>query len=194
MKICSIGGCDKKVKAQGYCPAHYQRSLRGQRMDTPLRPHNATPEQRLWSKVNKSTDGGCWEWTGHLMPNGYGQLRRDGRVELAHRAAWEIENEVNLSPAQVIDHLCHNRKCVNPGHLRVTDQCANAQNLTGERTNNTSGHRNVSWHKGRSKWLVRVRAFGITHFGGYFVNKAEAIEAAEKLRNQVLPPIPEMKP
>ena len=61
---------------------------------------------------------GCWEWTGCLMPLGYGQLRRDGKTVYAHRVMYELM--VGPIPEGLfIDHLCRNRKCVRPDHLEA---------------------------------------------------------------------------
>jgi len=73
--------------------------------------------------------GGCWLWEGVRLPTGYGSLSRriDGRPSTvgAHRLAWELF--VGPIPAdRQIDHLCQNRQCVRPDHLRVVTQQENA--------------------------------------------------------------------
>jgi hypothetical protein len=74
-------------------------------------------DKRFWAKVQK-TDG-CWLWTGALA-SGYGYFGRmtpnGPKNFLAHRIAYE--QLVGLIPAGlVIDHLCRNRRCVNPAHM-----------------------------------------------------------------------------
>ena len=75
---------------------------------------------KFWRGVQK-TDS-CWLWTGSKQPNGYGYIHAKynnaGRVNLkAHRVAYELL--VGPIPdGLVIDHLCNNRGCVNPEHLR----------------------------------------------------------------------------
>lgn len=72
---------------------------------------------------------GCWEFTGYIHPDGYGQL---GRNVGAHRVAWEVAHGKPVPAELVIDHQCHNldptcndnadcrhRRCVNPDHLEA---------------------------------------------------------------------------
>lgn len=66
----------------------------------------------------KRASNGCLEWQGCVMQIGYGQLRRAGRTEYAHRVAWELENGPIPEGLHVL-HSCDNRRCVDPAHLRV---------------------------------------------------------------------------
>lgn len=75
----------------------------------------ARPEtyERLVSKIAIGQPDECWEWQGALS-HGYGLLRADGRVVLAHRLAYEATR----GPiAGHLDHLCRNPRCCNPAHL-----------------------------------------------------------------------------
>lgn len=68
-------------------------------------------------KVNEAT--GCHEWTGKIRPDGYGAVVRDGASRQAHRVALILAG-IALPTDAVVDHLCRNRRCVNPDHLDVT--------------------------------------------------------------------------
>ena len=74
-------------------------------------------EDRFHQLVTQRWDA-CWEWNGALDKDGYGQFflnRRNGR---AHRwSYWFYKGEI--AEGLVIDHLCSNRKCVNPEHLEA---------------------------------------------------------------------------
>jgi hypothetical protein len=78
--------------------------------------------ERFWDCVDKT--GECWEWKEYRHPNGYGVLRFQGKNEWAHRAAWRLLHG-DIPAKLVIDHLCNNRPCVRPEHLRLTTQRAN---------------------------------------------------------------------
>lgn len=70
---------------------------------------------RFWSKVALANPNDCWNWTAGLF-DGYGEFRLNATMVRAHRLAYEIL--IGPIPnALTIDHLCRNRKCVNPFHL-----------------------------------------------------------------------------
>lgn len=59
---------------------------------------------------------GCWRWTDAPKDTGYGTISLRRRIVYAHRFSYE--SFVGPIPdGLVIDHLCRNRRCVNPAHL-----------------------------------------------------------------------------
>lgn len=74
-------------------------------------------EERFLAKVAKR-ESGCWEWTAYIRPNGYGHFGRGGVVVMAHRASYALFVGP-IPPGLEIDHVCNNRRCVNPAHLRA---------------------------------------------------------------------------
>lgn len=94
---------------------------------------NARVYRRFWAKVNCSgpTPVGftepCWIWTAGTS-QGYGRFGNwddPERTQLAHRLAYEMIVGP-VSAALTIDHLCENRRCVNPAHFEVVTSGANA--------------------------------------------------------------------
>lgn len=79
---------------------------------------------RALSKVDKNGAGGCWLWTASLGTWGYGQLNVDDMMRPAHRVIYELL--VGPIPDGLdLDHLCRNRRCVNPEHLEPVDRRTN---------------------------------------------------------------------
>jgi hypothetical protein len=88
--------------------------------------------ERVQAKLQPIPVTGCWLWTGALGTNGYGCVQaphptrgRNGwAAHLLHR--WVYQQIVGpIPPGLVLDHLCRERTCANPDHLRV---CTNAEN------------------------------------------------------------------
>src|SRR5215471_9832391 len=69
---------------------------------------------------------GCWDWDGPKTENGYGLVHHDWRRLRAHRAMYELL--VGPIPAELtIDHLCRNRRCVNPAHMEPVTRAENVK-------------------------------------------------------------------
>lgn len=89
---------------------------------------NSEFDYYLIDKRPKS-EGGCWNWTGKIDRDGYGKLRFYNRTFRAHRWVWECIYGY-IKPGLQLDHLCKNRRCVNPAHLEAVSQKVNTQRAT----------------------------------------------------------------
>lgn len=133
----------------------------------------------FWDRVDKS--GACWIWTGPTDPQGYG---RHGKA-YAHRFAFELHAAKPIPAGRQIDHICHNRACVNPTHLRSVTNKQNGENRKGPNSNNTSGVRGVTWNKRHQRWCAKFRHNREYIYVGMFQDIAEAEKAITASRNKV---------
>lgn len=117
--------------------------------------------EMFWSKVDVSAHDKCWDWQAGLDSRGYGNFRdpKRGKGQRAHRIAYELVNNVTLpsdSMEHCILHICDNRKCCNPSHLKLGSHAENMADMKakGRRKNINSFERN-----GRAKLtLEQVKA------------------------------------
>lgn len=94
-----------------------------------------------WSRVDRSSGDGCWPWLRSTGSHGYGQTWDGAHNVLAHRVAWSLHHDRQVPRGMTIDHVCHNRICCNPAHLRVLTNVANAtDNGQGRKTACPRGH------------------------------------------------------
>lgn len=78
---------------------------------------------RFLDKVEPAQLWECWNWTASLNVTDYGIFKYRKKTWLAHRVAYELTYG-SLPPE--LDHMCANRRCVNPLHLRPLSRSENA--------------------------------------------------------------------
>ena len=93
-------------------------------------------EDRLIANSIVCDETGCWDWIGSVNWAGYARLtlRKPGRrspvAVSAHRVAYEILKGP-IAKGMEIDHICRNRRCINPDHLREVTPVENCANRGG---------------------------------------------------------------
>lgn len=83
---------------------------------------------KRWERSFYKTEG-CWNWIAVIGSNGYGRFWFNKRLWLAHRVAFLLAGK-EIPKGFVMDHICRNRRCVNPAHLRTLTSKENT--LIGE--------------------------------------------------------------
>ena len=78
---------------------------------------------RLMCKMTIKSNG-CWEWTASLDSCGYGHIFFAGKLRKAHRVAYELL-KTPIPEGYEIDHLCRNRRCINPEHMEIVSHAEN---------------------------------------------------------------------
>lgn len=170
-KSCTVQECLNDYHARGLCKPHYMSAR--SKGTLPAAP---TPEERFWSKVDKTQT--CWNWTS-AHDGRYGNFSFKGRKTKAHRLSFEWANGP-IPLGMQVDHICWNTHCVKPSHLRLANQAENNQNLSSPRPGTSSGVRGVYWSSHHKKWRAQAGLNGENNYlGGYEdINEAAAVVAA----------------
>jgi hypothetical protein len=110
-------------------------------------------------------EAGCWVWTRARDKDGYARLYFQGRNwAAAHRVAWELTRGP-IPAGLTIDHLCFNRACINPEHLRLLTNYENAINtIRTLRTVCGRGHPMIEENIWRTPGTLRRRCKLCTRF------------------------------
>lgn len=124
---CTIEGCDKFVTARGWCYMHYTRWKRHGDVGTfnPVRGKTVEDGAPYRFIVEIQPSDECIEWPFNLGTAGYPSMRSPGGKTMgAHSFSCSYHH--GPRPAKMdACHSCHNRKCVNPNHLRWDTRRAN---------------------------------------------------------------------
>jgi len=108
--------------------------------------------------------------------------------------------EIVVRGDQLRDGTVQSCGCLHDELLRENVKKAYAKNFvegthipkisaTKPQTNNTSGVRGVSWHKGRGKWCARIMFQGKSISLGYFDSLDEAKKAREEAETEFFKPV-----
>lgn len=158
METCTIPGCNGPlyVQSRGLCSRHYNRLRTTGTTDDGGRAR-ASLEDRLWRQVDRRGPDECWPWTASARITGYGVLGRGGRRKekvLAHRAAWEVTHgpipDNGEHHGTVVMHICDNRLCCNPAHLKLGTQADNVRDMDAK------GRRMVVTRTGEEHHMTKI--------------------------------------
>ena len=90
--------------------------------------------KRIFSKILIDPDSKCWNWKG-TIDQGYGRLSFRGKQIRAHRLLYTWKHgkieEWTDKKSKEVDHVCKNRSCCNPSHLRLVSNKVNVLRGTG---------------------------------------------------------------
>lgn len=127
--------------------------------------------ERFWSKV-QIMPSGCWEYQGAIS-HGYGAVTRGARGAgniIASRASWILCCGPIPEGFQV-QHNCpvkHNRKCVNPAHLKLGKDPENGDDSVRQGTNYFARNKGkyVGENHGNAKFPDAVVAYILKNYTG----------------------------
>jgi hypothetical protein len=140
-------------------------------------------EGKLYWKVNRQgvkegKEAGC------KRRNNYVVITVNQKPYPAHRLIFLFHH--GYLP-EMVDHIDRNPNNNNILNLRASTRHENQYNVTAN-IRNTSGVKNVCWHKAKQRWMVKIKAGGKFHYLGYYLDiesaKLKAQEAREMLHKE----------
>lgn len=179
--LCSVLTCENLAKSRGWCQKHYMRWYKHGNPGHTENYHYKDFEESF--EMNTIWQSECLIWIGAISGDGYGAISALGQFKYAHRYAWEREHG-EIPEGMLVDHyICYKHECVNVKHLRLATHSENLQNRRGKAANNTTGHRNVTFRKGR--FHVDMTKNGVYYYYGGYIDKEEAAKVAEEKRKEL---------
>jgi hypothetical protein len=125
-------------------------------------------------------DGKLYKEVGCADTVDYKRISIGGINYLLHRVIFFLCH--GYEP-DVVDHIDRDRSNNSIENLRAATKSQNAQNCR-IRSDNTSGFRNVNWHRQKRKWQVTLTLNGKRKSYGLFDDKEEAGRVAQEARER----------
>jgi len=113
---CSVRGCTKPKKAKGVCMSHYHLKRR-----YGTTTHKGTPRNKATNFFNSAISykgNACLEWPYGCNGKGYPHVSVNGRQQPANIVMCTIVRGDKPTDKPHAAHLCGNKKCINPRHLK----------------------------------------------------------------------------
>lgn len=149
-------------------------------------------ESNGWLIRKKDENGRPYNKPAGITPicSGYGRLRVNGKMYLAHRIIWLWY--YGSWPIFEINHIDRDRMNNRISNLEDVRRVQNQHNK-GEYKNNTTGYKGVSWSKRDNKFYAQIKNNAKTFFLGYFNTPEEAHYAYKLAKIQYHPTSPDAK-
>jgi len=122
---CRCGGrtsiAKQNIRRLGHINGQPVRFLPGHHAWFQPRGPRQTLAEQFWSQVDRTTTpDGCWPFTGALTADGYGHIKVNGRMRMAHHIALKLSGFIiPFERLQVRHYVCDNPPCCRPSHLKI---------------------------------------------------------------------------
>ena len=109
-----------------------KRNLIRKNKNIMLTPNFCEKIKKRLAKNSKKSDilnynnTSCVMFTGYILPSGYGQISINSVPRRAHIVSLEVNKGIKLEKNQVVRHLCNNKTCINPEHLKFGSYSENS--------------------------------------------------------------------
>jgi hypothetical protein len=125
-----------------------------------------------------------WKWYYQKSPNGRGGYAargiRDSRLPGGYLNVM-MHRFINRTPDGLLtDHKNWNKLDNRRSNLVTATESQNRYN-TPLRSDNTSGHKGISWYKQTSRWVAKASVGGKLRTLGYFTNIEDAVKARQEV-------------
>lgn len=123
----------------------------------------------------------------------YNKSNNEYYVQVAYKNNKKVKrfflHRLLMDPPEgmVVDHINKNPLDNRIENLRIITQAQNCQNRKELSSNNKSGVRNVSWNAALSKWLVKIKIHGKSHYFGVYKELEDAKKVADEKRKILFP-------
>ena len=133
---------------------------------------------KLYWKVSRQAiqigaEAGCMRSTGYVI------ITIAQKYYQAHRLIFLMHH--GYLP-EMVDHVDGNPSNNDILNLRASDRHTNQYNSKVS-DRNTSGVKNVCWHKTKQRWMVKIKAHGKIHNLGYYKDLESAKLKAQEARS-----------
>jgi len=81
-------------------------------------PRGINTIENIFSKTIRNEESGCLLYMGRLDEAGYARISCQGKNRIGSDAVYEMVYGP-IPEGYEVDHICHNRRCVEPSHLRL---------------------------------------------------------------------------
>lgn len=105
------------LKVQGRGPRNARIMLVGEAPGIP---------ERIWDKIVRIPESGCWVWVGSISGRGYGEVWWKGSKAFIHVLMHKLFVG-DVPTGFEVDHLCKVRCCCNPNHLEAVTHAENVK-------------------------------------------------------------------
>lgn len=161
---CAIEGCEKPRKRR-LCSMHAARVWRHGSPHVTLKTPDGEPKSLILKTVRaEASDDQCIEWPYAMGTQGYGLYHNNGRPVRVHRYVCALAHgPAPRGSKSHASHLCGNRKCFNPRHLRWATAAENTQDkILHGRSPRGERHHNCKLTKQQAIHIYSLRGKGLT--------------------------------
>ena len=118
----------------------------------------------------------AWKWRASKQRNGDFYAKRNVSINGNQFSVYMHRVILSTFKGLLTDHRNTNTLDNRRLNLRLCNKSENAHNC-GVRSDNSSGHRGICWHKRAKKWQVRLKSHNVNKYLGTFTTLQDAVAA-----------------